>query len=350
MRLLALCLSLVCAALAIGIPFYSPAAEPVRLMGAGATFPYPFYAQAFSRYSAANGVEIHYDAVGSGKGIERLLKREVDFAGTDAFMTEKEAREAGAPVVHVPTCIGAVVVVYNLPGNPKLRLGPDTLSDIFLGNITRWNDPRLRETNPGVRLPDLPIEVIHRSDGSGTTFIFSDYLSKVSPQWNRIMGKGKSLQWRVGRGAQGNPGVAGAVSLTPGAVGYVELIYALGHDMTFAAIRNRAGEFVEPDTASVSLAARIPIPENTEASLTDTEAPGGYPISGLTWIALYREQQYQGRKKEQALALAKLLWWLTHEGQALAEPLHYAPLPQEVVLRAERLLSSLTFAGAPLLP
>ncbi len=322
----------------------------IKLVGAGATFPYPLYHKMFEVFERQGDIKIHYKAIGSGGGIEQLIKKAVDFAGTDAFMTEKELRRAGDPIVQIPTGLGGVVLVYNLPFNPKLRFTPEVLADIFLGKINKWNDPRLSAINPGLKLPEMNIAVVHRSDGSGTTHIFTDYLSKISSQWREKIGLGKTLPWPVGIGAKGNPGVAGLVKQIPGSIGYVELIYALGNDMTVGLIKNKTGSFIEPSTESVSLAANVALPEDTHISLTDTASPEGYPISGFTWVALYKEQGYEGRSREKARKLAKLLWWMVHEGQRYARPLHYAPLPEEAVRKADTLLKGLTYEGQPLWP
>jgi phosphate transport system substrate-binding protein len=229
-----------------------------ELLGAGATFPQPLYSKLFDAYNQQYGVKINYQGIGSGGGINQLIKRTVDFGGTDAFMTEKEMKEAGAPVLHVPTCLGAVVVTYNLPGNPKLKFSPDVVADVFMGKITKWNDPRIASINPDAKLPDQTISVVHRADGSGTTFIFTEYLSKVSKDWKEKMGVGKSLNWPAGQiGQKGNPGVAGYVKQTSGAIGYVELIYALQNQMVYGTIRNKAGKFIEPTIKSVSASANV---------------------------------------------------------------------------------------------
>ena len=319
------------------------------MSGAGATFPHPLYNRMFEVYARQSGVKIHYEGIGSGAGIEQIIRKGVDFAGTDAFMTEKELRAAGTPIIHVPTCLGAVVLTYNLPANPKLRFTPDVIADIFLGKMKKWNDPKIAEINPGVKLPNVAITVVHRSDGSGTTFIFSEYLSKVSKEWKEKVGADKTLRWPAGLEARGNPGIAGLVKQTPGSIGYVELIYALGNDMTFGAIRNRSGKFIEPTSDSVSLSADVDLPDDTNISLTDTPAPQGYPISGFTWLTLYKEQNYGGRSRERAEELTKLMWWVIHEGQRYAKLLLYSPLPEEAMRKAEILLKTATYNDTPLL-
>jgi phosphate transport system substrate-binding protein len=326
----------------------APASNLV-LSGAGATFPYPFYLHLFDAYSKTNGVKIRYDAVGSGSGIKAITAKKVDFAGTDAYMNAEEMKKAGGNLVHIPTCMGAVALTYNLPGHQALRFSPDVIADIFLGKIRSWRDPRIAALNPEATLPALAITVVHRSDASGTTFIFSEYLSKISREWREKMGTGKTVSWSTGEGAKGNPGVAGLINRVQGAVGYVELIYALGNGMQTASVRNRSGNFIAPNPASVSLAGNVRIPEDTHISLTDTAAPRGYPISGFTWLVLYPEQDYDQRSRARAEALVNLLWWVTHGGQAYAQPLHYAPLSREAQTRAETLLMSVTYKGNPLL-
>jgi phosphate transport system substrate-binding protein len=316
-----------------------------ELLGAGATFPYPLYSKMFDSYHKETGVKINYQAIGSGGGIKQLTSRTVDFGGTDAFMNDEDLKEIGQTILHVPTCLGAVAVTYSLPGNPVIKFTPDIIADIFLGKLTKWNDPRLVEINPGLDLPDMTMVVVHRSDGSGTTFIFSDYLGKVSAEWQSKVGVGKSLNWPTGLGAKGNPGVAGLVKQLPGSIGYVELVYALQNHMPVGLVRNKSGNFVAPTMGSVSLAAEIELPEDTRVSITDTGAEEGYPISGFTWLILFQEQKYDGRSKDKAGEAVKLMWWMIHEGQEFAEPLHYAPLPKEAVTKAGVILQSVTYDG-----
>jgi len=318
------------------------------LIGAGATFPYPLYDKWFNVYYQQTGIKVNYQAIGSGGGIRQLMHRIIDFGGTDAFMSDNELKKAPAEILHIPTCLGAVVITYNLPGNPILKLTPGVIADIFLGKIKNWNDERITSLNPEVKLPNLHIVVVHRSEGSGTTFIFSDYLSKVSAEWKRKVGKGKSLNWPVGLGAKGNPGVAGLIRQVPGTIGYVELIYAEKNNMPMALIQNKAGRFIKPSLNSVSLAADVDLPADTRISITNTAALDSYPISSFSWIIFYREQHYGGRSKERALALAKLLWWIIHEGQKYNENLLYARLPQSAVKKAEAIIRSLTYDGKKL--
>jgi len=324
-------------------------AKDVELIGAGATFPYPLYSKMFDVYHKDHGVKVNYQAIGSGGGIRQLINKTVDFGGSDAIMNDKELAEASAPVLHIPTCAGAVVITYNLSGNPQLRFTPEVIADIFLGKINKWNDRRISGINPGVKLPDTTITVVHRSDGSGTTFIFSGYLSKVSAQWKEKVGAGTSLNWPTGLGGKGNPGVAGLVQQTPGSIGYVELIYALQNKMPYGVVKNKKGKFVTATIASTSLAAETNLPDDMKVSLTDTDAPNGYPISGFTWIIVYKELDYAGRSEEKAKEVVKLLWWMTHEGQKYAEPLEYAPLSKKAVEKAEKLIKSIAYKSSILM-
>ncbi len=321
-------------------------AKDIELIGAGATFPYPFYSKLFDVYNKEYGVKVNYQAIGSGGGIRQLINKTVDFAGSDAIMSDKELAEAGAPILHIPTCAGAVVITYNLTGNPQLKLTPDVIADIFLGKITKWNDRRISEINPGVKLPDMNLTVVHRSDGSGTTFIFSSYLGKVSKEWKEKVGSGTSLNWPTGLGGKGNPGVAGLVQQTPGSVGYVELIYALQNKMPYGTVKNKKGNFVTPTLAATSKAADTSLPDDMKVDLTDTDAAEGYPISGFTWILVYKDLNYGGRTEEKAKETVKLLQWMTHEGQKYAEPLDYAPLSPKAVEKAEKLIKSITYKSS----
>ncbi len=321
-----------------------------ELIGAGATFPQPLYSKMFDAYYQQKRIKVNYQGIGSGGGINQLTNKTVDFGATDAFMTEKELKDAGAAVLHIPTCLGAVVVTYNLPGSPKLKFTPDLAADIFLGKIKKWNDPKITSLNQGVQLPDLPITVVHRADGSGTTYVFTEYLTKVSSEWKEKLGTAKSVNWPANTiGQKGNPGVAGYIKQTPGAVGYVELLYALQNNMPFGSIKNKAGNFVEPSPKSVSNAARVKIPDDTNVSLTNTDAKDGYPISSFTWLIFYREQSYGGRSKEKAADLANMLMWMVTDGQKYVEPLQYSALSKEAVDKSVKIIRSMTYGGTAIL-
>jgi len=326
-----------------------PLETSFELMGAGATFPQPFYEYAFNRYPTTGpSLVVHYQGVGSGAGAASLLKREVDFAASDVVFSDEERKRAPAELVEIPTCLGAVTVVVNLPGNPRIRLTPEILAAMFLGRITRWNDQDIINLNPSATLQALPITVVHRSDSSGTSFIFTEYLSKTSTDWRAKVGTGREVTWPTGRSAKGNAGVAGLVRQVPGAIGYVELVYAIGNDMAMIAIRNRSGQFVVPTPQSVSLAAAR-LPANATMSLTDTSETAGYPISAFSWIVLYHEQAYAGRARGRTEALVRLVGWLVHDGQKYATELNYAPLPAAAIARAEAALRSVSYQGKPIL-
>ena len=319
------------------------------LTGAGATFPYPLYSKWFHDYAQQQGVKINYQPIGSGGGIRQLTEQTVDFGASDAPMTDAElAKTKGGPVLHVPTVLGAVVVTYNLPGVPTgLKLGGDVVADVFLGKITKWNDPRIAALNPGVTLPGTDILVVHRSDGSGTTYIFSDYLSAVSPAWKAAPGKGKDLQWPAGLGAKGNEGVAGQIKQTPGAIGYVELAYAKQNGLPTAAIRNAAGQFVAPSIDAVTAAAAgaaAQLPPNTDYRVSIVNAPGAaaYPISSFTWLLVYQAEpdSTKGRK------LVDFLKWALHAGEQSAASLDYAPLPPAMVARLDSVVSTIRVGAA----
>ena len=320
-----------------------------ELSGAGATFPQPFYQKLFDMYYRQYGIRVAYQGTGSGDGIKKIINKAVDFAGADVRMNENELKETKLPSVHIPTCLGAVAITYNLSGNPKLKFTPDVIADIFLGKITKWNDPKIAAINQGVKLPDLTVNVVYRLDSSGTTYIFSDYMSKVSREWLKTMGTDKSLNWRTGQGAKGNPGVAGLIRQIPGSIGYMELIYAIGNNMTVGSIRNMSGKFIEPTTRSIELAGNITFPDESSLSVTNTPVQYGYPISGFSWIIVYKDLRYEGMTREKADELVKLLWWITHEGQRHAEPLHYTPLPKLVVSKAEDIIGSITYNGIRIL-
>ncbi len=332
------------------------AAAP-SLTGAGATFPYPLYAKYFAVYQKLTGVRVNYQSIGSGGGVRQLFAQTVHFGATDAPLSDDQVAEFrkrfGTEVVHVPTALGAVAVVYNLPGIAKpLRFTGELLADLFLGRVRMWNDPRIAELNPGVRLPPLPVTVVHRSDGSGTTYIFTEYLSKVSAEWRERVGFGKSVAWPTGLGGKGNEGVGGLGRQTPGSIGYVELVYALQNRIPYAALRNRAGKFVEPSLATVKAAAELSdFPKDARVSLTDTPAPEGYPIASFTWILVYQDMAKNRafKSRAQAEALARLLWWIIHEGQEYNEPLHYARLPEVAVRVTEENLRTLRYGSDRLL-
>ena len=317
------------------------ASAGVDLNGAGATFPQPIYNKWFSDYATKTGVKINYQSIGSGGGIRQLSEQTVDFGASDSPMSDEEiAKAKGGPVMHIPTVLGAVVITYNLPGvTQPLRLTGDVIADIYQGRITKWNDARIATLNAGVPLPGSDIIVVHRSDGSGTTFIFSDYLAAVSPGWASSPGKGKELQWPTGIGAKGNEGVAGQVKQTPGAIGYVELAYAKQNNLPAAHVRNAAGQFVAPTIESISASAGT-LPANTDyrVSIVNAPAAGAYPISSFTWLLVYRNSTDANKTKK----LTDFLKWALTEGEQSAAALDYAPLPAEL---SQRLVARLDSIG-----
>ncbi|NEW82991.1 MAG: phosphate ABC transporter substrate-binding protein PstS [Mariniphaga sp.] len=324
--------------------------KDISITAAGATFPMPFYNQLIADYAKKTGLQVTYGGIGSGGGIRCLKDKVVDFGATDAFLTDEQAAELTAPVVHIPTCLGAVVLAYNLPGIASLKLKNEVLAQIFMGEIKKWNDEQIKADNPGVNLPDLDISVIYRSDGSGTTQIFSDYMSKISEKWAKDIGVGKSLQWPIGMGAKGNPGVAGTIKQTEGAFGYIGSEYAFAQKLPYVLLQNKAGNFIEPSVKSVSAAAMGEIPADTRVMLTNSDAPDAYPISAFTWIILYKEQSYGDRSQQQAEETVKFLDWLiSADAQAVAQKVDYAPLPSKTVELAKTILKSITYNGDPIL-
>ncbi len=324
-------------------------AEDVSLTGAGATFPKPLYEKWSSEYTKSHpDVRINYQGIGSGGGIKQISEKTVDFGATDGPMTDKQLKKA-AGVLHIPMVMGAVVPIYNLPGvgdKPLVFSGP-VLADLFLGKIKNWNDAKIAALNPGVNLPDMPVTIVHRSDGSGTTYIFTDYLAKVSDEWKSGPGKATTVNWPAGRGAKGNDGVAGDVKQNPGSLGYVELIYAANNGIAFGDVINANGKAVHASEESVSAAAaslKNPA-EDLRISIANAEGDAAYPISSFTWMLVYKEQG-DGPK---AKALVEFLWWCTHDGQAMASPLHYAPIPKEFLPMVEAKLKSVTANGKAVL-
>jgi phosphate transport system substrate-binding protein len=319
------------------------------ILGAGATFPYPLYSKMLSEYQKSTGLKVNYQSIGSGGGILQLTNKTVDFGASDAPLNEEQTEKMRAPALHIPITLGAVVVSYNLPElQDTLKLNPELLAEIFLGKIKKWNDPKIAAVNKNIPLPSYEIIVAHRSDGSGTTNVFTDYLSKVNPDWAIKVGTGSAVNWPAGLGGKGNEGVAGLIKQTPGALGYIELAYALQNKMAFAMLKNSSGNYITPSVASTTASANVPLPDDSKISLTNTSAPDGYPITGFSWILIYKDQNYDNRKKERAEKLINLIWWMTHEGQQYSEELHYAPLPEAAVSLGENILKSATFDSQPI--
>jgi len=318
----------------------------ILINGAGATFPYPLYSKWFDEFHKRNGeVQINYQSIGSGGGIRQVLDGTVDFGATDGPMTDEQLKSAPVPILHLPTALGAVVPAFNVAGVQSLHFTPEVLAGIFLGRITRWDDAALARENPQVKLPDAAIVPVHRADGSGTTYVFTDYLAKVSPEWERSVGRGTSVNWPVGLGGKGNEGVAGLVKQTPNTIGYVELIYATQNKLPFGDVRNRSGRFVQASLASVTAAAAAAaekMPEDFRVSITDAAGAEAYPISSFTWLLVPARL----RDAQKGAALKRFLEWMLSEGQQLAPPLDYAPLPPAVVTLERQALAKIQVGGA----
>jgi phosphate transport system substrate-binding protein len=323
--------------------------EAQELSGAGATFPLPFYNVVFEQFSLLNGDAVAYGGIGSGGGVRNLRDKIVDFAGSDAFLTDKEMADM-PEVLHVPTCMGAVVLAYNLEGVGELNLSGEVIADIFAGNIKMWNDERLAALNPNAQLPAEAIIPVFRSDGSGTTFVFTDYLTKASAMWKEKFGAGKSVNFPSGQAAKGNPGVAGVIKQTRNSIGYVGSEYAFAQKIAYAKVQNLHGEFVEPTSASISAAASGEIPADTRCSITNSDAVGAYPISTFTWMIVYKEQNYSDRSKEQAIATLDLLKYiLSDEAQGITSEVHYAPLPRKAREQSMKNLHTVAYDGMTIL-
>jgi len=343
-------LQLAIVALAASCITLSASAQDNTLLGAGGTFVYPLFSKIFSEYGKTHDVKVNYQSIGSGGGILQLTNKTVDFGESDAPLNADQTAKFGVPVVHIPVAAGAVVITYNIPGvTAALNLTGKDIADIYLGKITKWNSPEIQNTNKGVKLPDLPIVVIHRSEGSGTTYIFTDFLTKVNEEWAKKVGKAGAVNWPAGLGGKGSEGVSGLAKQTPGAIAYVELIYALQNKMTFANVQNKSGKFITPSLASTTLACNVELPPDAKVSVTNTDNPKGYPISSFTWALVYKEQNYSGRSAARAKQVLELLWYVVHEGQKFSEPLNYAPLSKSAVKVAEKNLKSVTFEGKAIL-
>jgi len=307
------------------------ASAQMLINGAGATFPYPIYSKWFDEYVKVDpSVRFNYQSIGSGGGQKQILAQTVDFGASDGPMSDENLSKAPGKILHIPTVAGAVVMTYNLEGNPGLKLDGETIADIFLGKIKKWNDPKIAASNPGTKLPDKEIVVVHRSDGSGTTFIFTDYLSKVSAEWKQKVGNNTSVNWPTGIGGKGNEGVSGQVKQTPGALGYVELIYAVQNKMPYADVKNAAGQFVKPTLESVTAAlGTANIPDDFRFSMTNAPGSNAYPITGATWLLVYEQPKDPAKGKK----LVEFLKWALTTGEGMAKDLNYAPLPDEIQQR-----------------
>jgi phosphate transport system substrate-binding protein len=334
-----------------GTTLCPPPGSATALTGAGATFPFPLYSKWIDEFGKLCKVQINYQPIGSGGGIRQITTRTVDFGASDGIMNDEQtaaAEASGGPILHIPMTVGAVAVVVNLPDlqRGQLKLTPDVLADIYLKKITKWNDARIAADNPGVDLPDTDIAVVHRSDGSGTTFIFTNYLSKVSQEWQEKVGFATSVQWPGDIGGEGNEGVTNQVRQIPGAIGYVELAYADQNNLPWAAVRNKSGKFMEPSLDSATAAATgVALPDDMKVLLTDSSNPAAYPIVGFTWVLAYVNQTDEAKGP----ALVYYLWWSIHDGQQFTTDLLYAPLSPDAVKKAEAEIKSISYQGQPLL-
>jgi phosphate transport system substrate-binding protein len=309
----------------------SSVSAQMMINGAGATFPYPIYSKWFDEYAKVDqSVRFNYQSIGSGGGQKQILEQTVDFGASDGPMSDDNLSKAPSKLLHIPTVAGADVVTYNLPGDPALKFDGETIAGIFLGQIKKWSDPKIGALNPGVKLPDQEIIVVHRSDGSGTTYIWTDYLSKVSPEWKQKVGTNTSVNWPTGIGGKGNEGVAGQIKQTSGALGYVELIYAVQNKMPYADVKNADGEFVKASLASITAAmTTAQIPDDFRFSITNPPGKDAYPIAGATWLLVYEKQKDPAKGKK----LVEFLKWAAKDGEKMAQDLQYAPLPENLQKR-----------------
>jgi phosphate transport system substrate-binding protein len=309
--------------------------------GAGATFPFPIYSKWFNEYAKVDpSVRFNYQSIGSGGGQKQILSETVDFGASDGPMSDDNLAKAPRKLLHFPTVAGADVITYNLPDDPKVKIDGPTIAAIFLGKVTKWNDPAIASQNPDVKLPDLDIVVVHRSDGSGTTYIFTDYLSKVSPDWKEKVGKGTSVSWPAGLGGKGNEGVSGQVKQVPGAIGYIELAYAKQNKLSYADVKNSSGNYITPTIESVTEAlATADIPDDFRFSMTNPPGAQAYPISGTTWLLVYAEQKDHAKGEK----LVQFLKWAYSNGEKLAPDLDYAPLPDALIKRALESVQSIKY-------
>jgi phosphate transport system substrate-binding protein len=311
------------------------------LNGAGATFPNPIYQKWFTQYSSAHGVQINYQSLGSGAGIRQLIAGTVDFGASDGPMSDEQLAECKVKVLHIPTVLGAVVPAYNIPGvKQELKFTPELLAGIFLGKINNWSDPAIVAVNPGVKFPNQSIVVAHRSDGSGTTYIFTDYLSKVSPEWTSSVGKGTSVKWPVGLGGKGNEGVAGTINEIQGSIGYIELIYAVQNNISYGVVRNKSGNFIKASlesTTAAAAAAAANMPADYRVSITNPDGKNAYPIASFTWLLIPQQSKDAAKGK----VLHDFLAWMLKDGEAETAALTYAPLPKEVVKKLQDTISTI---------
>ncbi|HEY8649618.1 MAG TPA: phosphate ABC transporter substrate-binding protein PstS [Chthoniobacterales bacterium] len=328
-------------ALSVAAGCLGVASAQMTINGAGATFPYPIYSKWFDEYAKVDpSVRFNYQSIGSGGGQKQILAQTVDFGASDGPMSDDNLAKAPGKLLHIPTVAGADVVAYNLTGNPALKLDADAIAGIFLGNIKKWNDPRLIALNPGVNLPDQEIIVVHRSDGSGTTYIWTDYLSKISPEWKEKVGANTSVNWPTGIGGKGNEGVAGQIKQTQGALGYVELIYAVQNKIPYADVKNASGTFVKATLESITAAmATAQIPDDFRFSITNAAGKDAYPIAGATWLLVYQQQKDATKGKK----LVEFLKWAAKDGEKMATDLQYASLPEDLQQRVLKRIDEIKY-------
>jgi len=321
-----------------------------EMTGAGSTFDYPLFTKMFAEYNTKTGIKVNYQSIGSGGGIKQLISKTVDFGASDAFLNDAQEKDAGSPCINLPFCLGAVAMTYNLPGVTKLKLTGDIIGGIYCGTIKKWNDPKIMAENAGTTLPDKDILVVHRSDGSGTTNIYTDYLIKASPEFAvKVPKRGTTVDWPAGVGAKGNEGVAGQIKQSEGAIGYVELAYAMQNKMSVADIKNPSGSYITPNLASTTAAANVEIPADGKIMITNSPDAQAYPIVGFSWVIVYKEQKYGDRTEAKGKAVADLLWWMIHDGQQFNEGLTYGKLSDKAVKVDEENLKTMTFDGKPLM-
>ncbi len=329
----------------------STTTQAMSLDGAGGTFIAPLATKWFDEYYKLTGVKVNYNPIGSGGGIKAITDGTVDFGESDAILTDAQvaaAKAAGGPILHIPMTSGAVAICYNLPdiASGQMKLTPDVLANIYLGKITKWNDPAITDINPGLNLPNTDIAVVHRSDGSGTTFIFTNYLSKVSDEWQTEVGNATSVDWPVGIGGEKNAGVAGQIKQIPGAIGYIELAYSMQNNIPYVLLQNASGDYIAPSLEATTKAAEgVSLPDDMKVMITNSTNPDAYPIAGFTWILAFQNQKDQAK----GLALVNMLWWAIHDGQQYGNALDYAPLSSDAVKKAENEILSISYQGQPLL-
>lgn len=320
-----------------------------KISGAGATFPAPYYNLVFKKYTEKTGNKVTYGAIGSGGGIRSLKDKTVNFGATDVYISDKELKKIKEPIIHIPTALGAVVISYNLPEIEELKLNSDVISKIYRGEISKWDDNAIKAINPNIKLPNKTITPIYRSDGSGTTSVFSEYMSKTDSIWKKELGHNKSIKFQHGIAAKGNPGVAGIIKETEGSMGYIGSEYTLALNLPMALIQNSSGKYIAATDKSISASAQTEVPDDTRLSITNSDNPEAYPISTMTWIVAYKEQSYNNRSLEEAKALTSLLSYIIgKEGQEYAVKTHYAPLSDKLIEKSRAVINSMTFNGQPI--